>query len=216
MTRRSLIRLALAVLAVSVAVTATPAAERRGGRGNRDAWQQPDRVVADLGLKDGSTIADIGCGSGYFVFRLAKAVGPTGKVYAEDIAEKALKALKARIDREGARNVEIVQGDPTSTHLPDAAMDAALIANVLHHVPKEHRPGLVADVVRSVKPGGFVYLVDWRMDAKIKHDLKNRIPRDELIETMTGAGLTLDAEFLYLEHQVFFRFRKPGKAAGTE
>jgi len=211
MTRRTLIRFGLAALAVSlVAVAVSPAAERRGS-GNRDAWQQPARVVADLGLKNGSTVADVGCGSGYFTFRLAKAVGPTGKVYAEDISEKALAALKVRAEREGAKNVTIVQGEPSDTHLPDAPLDAALFVNVYHHVPKEHRAGLTADVVRAVKPGGFVYLIDWRVDAKVKWDKNVRIPRDALIAMMTNAGLVLDAEFFYLEHQVFFRFRKPEK-----
>jgi len=211
MTRRTLIRFGLAALAVSlVAVAVSPAAERRGS-GNRDAWQQPARVVADLGLKNGSTVADVGCGSGYFTFRLAKAVGPTGKVYAEDISEKALAALKVRAEREGAKNVTIVQGEPSDTHLPDATLDAALFVNVYHHVPKEHRAGLTADVVRAVKPGGFVYLIDWRVDAKVKWDKDVRIPRDALIAMMTNAGLVLDAEFFYLEHQVFFRFRKPEK-----
>ncbi|MBL7141116.1 MAG: class I SAM-dependent methyltransferase [Planctomycetes bacterium] len=211
MTRRALFHIALAALALSLAAAVPSlAAEPRGDR-DRDAWQQPDRVVADLGLADGAVVADVGCGSGYFTFRLAKAVGLTGKVYAEDIAEKALAALKARVDREGVTNVEVVKGEATSTHLPEAAMDAAVIVDVIHHVPKEQRPGLMADVVRAVKPGGFVYLVDWRADAKIKHDLDRRIPRDDLLETMTGAGLVLDAEYHYLEHQVFFRFRKPAK-----
>jgi hypothetical protein len=57
-----------------------------------------------------------------------------------------------------------------------------------------------------------VFLIDWRVDAKTKHDRNRRIPRDDLMAMMTGAGLELDAEFLYLPHQVFLRFRKPPAA----
>ncbi len=203
--RRPFILLAAAV----VLTTGMPAVAARSGR---DPWQQPDRVVADLGLSDGSVVADVGCGRGYFVFRLAKAVGPTGTVYAEDVSEKALKGLKNRLDREGTKNVRVVRGESTDTHLPDGALDAALFVNVYHHVPEKHRAGLTADVVRALKPGGCVFLVDWRVDAKVKWDKDCRIPRDDLIAMMEKAGLVLDAEFLYLEHQVFLRFRKPAAA----
>ena len=82
----------LILLAAAIALATTVPAG--AARSSRDQWQQPDRVVADLGLTDGSVVADVGCGRGYFVFRLAKAVGKTGTVYAEDISEKALKGLK--------------------------------------------------------------------------------------------------------------------------
>ena len=178
----------------------------------RDEWQQPDRVVADMNLRDGSVVADVGCGRGYFVARLAKAVGKTGTVWAEDVSEGALKGVKQAVEKQGLANVKVVQGEATDTHLPDGALDAALFVNVYHHVPQEHRAGLTADVARALKPGGYVFLVDWRLDAKVRRDKDSRIPKDDLIAMMAKAGLALDAEFLYLPHQVFLRFRKP--AAG--
>jgi len=199
----------LILLAAAIALATTVPAG--AARSSRDQWQQPDRVVADLGLTDGSVVADVGCGRGYFVFRLAKAVGKTGTVYAEDISEKALKGLKSQADRDGAANVQVVLGEPTDTHLPDAALDAALIVNVYHHVPEKDRPGLTADIVRALKPGGYLFIIDWQLDAKIPYDKGRRIPKDQLIRYGTDAGLVLDAEFLYLEHQVFLRLRKPAK-----
>ncbi len=176
----------------------------------RDQWQQPDRVVADLNLSDGSVVADVGCGHGYFVPRLAKAVGAGGTVYAEEISDKAIRGLKQRVEKAAnLANVKVVKGEAESTGLPDALLDAALVVNVYHHVPEKHRAGLTADVVRALKPGGYVFLIDWRVDAKVKWDKDCRIPRDDLIAMMTKAGLALDAEFLYLPHQVFLRFRKP-------
>jgi len=196
-------RLARALLLVPILVAATAPAIAR------DEWQQPDRVVADLNLADGTVVADVGCGGGYFVGRLAKAVGKTGTVWAEDVSDRALKGLRQRAEKNAVlANVKVVKGEAEATGLPDAAVDAALFVNVYHHVPEKHRAGLTADVVRALKPGGYVFLIDWRMDAKVKWDKDCRIPRDDLIAMMTKAGLTLDAEFLYLPHQVFLRFRK--------
>ncbi|MFO8015150.1 MAG: methyltransferase domain-containing protein [Phycisphaerae bacterium] len=194
--------LVLLVLAATAALAA-----------GRDEWQQPDRVVADLNLRDGSVVADVGCGGGYFISRLAKAVGKTGTVWAEDISEKSLRGLKQRVEKDAnLANVKVVKGEAESTGLPDAALDAALVVNVYHHVPEKHRAGLTADIVRALKPGGCVFLIDWRVDAEIHHDRNRRIPRDDLVAMMTGAGLELDAEFLYLPHQVFLRFRRPRAA----
>jgi len=194
------------VLAVVLAAAVSLAAEKK--QDSRDTWQQPDRVVKDLELKRGETIADIGCGTGYFTFRLAKAVGPEGKVYAEDISEKALKSVSDRVAREKLANIAVVKGDATDIKIPDAACDAAIVVNVLHHVPEDKRLGLMKDTVRAMKPGGRLFLIDWRVDAKIRHDLNRRIPKDQLLALGKDAGLTLETEHDYLVHQVFLCFRK--------
>jgi len=198
----------LACLPVLCAAADRRPKARSRSRGGRDAWQQPARVVEDLGLKDGSSIADIGCGGGYFTFRFAKAVGAKGKVFATEISERAMRGVSDRVKREKLTNVEPVLSEPTNTKLKDASTDAAFICNVLHHVPKAQRPGLVKDIARALKPGGYFFIVDWRFKATIRYDIGRRIPRDELVKLGTDAGLTLDAEFYYLEHQVYLRFRK--------
>jgi ubiquinone/menaquinone biosynthesis C-methylase UbiE len=195
----------LALAAATVFLGAAPglAAE------NRDAWQQPDRVVADLGLKPGQAVADVGAGRGYFTFRLAAAVGEKGKVFATDIDAKALAAVKAQAGKDNVRNVETIVGEPTDTKLAPDSVDAALICDVLHHVPQADRPALVKNVAAAIKPGGFLFIVDWRVNAEISHDRDRRIPLENLVKLATDAGLTLDAEFLYLKNQVFLRFRRP-------
>ncbi len=176
---------------------------------SRESWQHRDRVVGDLNLQAGDSIADIGCGSGYFTFHLAKAVGNTGKIYATEISEKALKSVANRVARDKIANVACVQSDPTDTKLKADTLDAAFICNVLHHVPASARAALVKDIAKAIKPGGVFFIVDWRVDAKIKYDLNRRVPRDDLIKLAKDAGLELDAEFFYLTHQVFLRFAKP-------
>ena len=192
------------LLAVVLATTVCAAAEKK--RESRDTWQQPDRVVKDLGLKSGSIIADVGCGRGYFTFRLAKAVGAAGKVFAEDVDLKALKSIEDRIAKDRLENLVVVKGDGADTKLESESLDAAFMVNVFHHVPEQARLGLARDVLRALKPGGYFFLVHWAFDANVSY---RRITRDDLLKLAADAGLKLDAEFLYLDRQVFFRFRKP-------
>src|SRR5581483_7123010 len=93
---------------------------------DRDTWQKPDQIMDALGIADGSTTADIGVGSGWFTVRLARRVGPNGRVYAEDVQREMLEATRRRITREGLRNVETRLGTATDPNLPPASIDAIL------------------------------------------------------------------------------------------
>ena len=177
---------------------------------NRDEWQQPDRVLADLGLHAGMTVADVGCGKGYFTFRLAPVVGERGRVYAADIDKEALADLGKKIAKEKLGNIEIVQSEATNTKLTADSCDVALICNVIHEATPSDRPALVQDVARALKQNGCLYLIDWKKSHDVTFDpYEKLIPRDDLLKLAADAGLTLDAEFHYLKYQVFFRFRKP-------
>ena len=99
----------------------------------RAAWQKPDRVVEALGLRRGQVVAEIGSGPGYFTLRLARAVGPSGRVYAVDPEPAMLDALRARLRRDGVRNVTPILGLPDDPLLPSGAYRLALIVNAYHH-----------------------------------------------------------------------------------
>jgi len=176
---------------------------------SRDEWQQPDRVMDDLGLKPGDTVADVGCGSGYFTLLLATAVREKGRVWAVDISLEALKEVRQRVEREKVTNVEIIQSEPTDTKLKAESVGAALLCDVIHEVPEDQRAGLMKSIAMALKPGGFLFLVDYRKSRDVTFDPYERlVPRDDLVKLATDAGLVLDAEFHYLKYQVFFRFRK--------
>jgi len=202
-----------ALIAISSLGLAAP--QKTGGKKfpttGRDKWQQPARVVADMGLKEGAAVADVGCGSGYFTFRLSNAVGEKGKVFATEISDKGLKAVAARAKKDNITNIETLKSDPTRTKLARHSVDAAIIVNVLHHVNKEHRIPLTKDIAEAIRPGGSFYIIEWRVKAGIKHDKHRRIPRADLVRLAERAGLKLDAEFFYLKNQVFLRFNKPAK-----
>jgi len=87
----------------------------------------------------------------------------------------------------------------------------AFFCEVLHEMPAADRLLLIRDVVRALKPGGILILIDWRKSHDITFDpYEKLIPREDLVQLGTDAGLALDAEFHYLKYQVFLRFRKPG------
>ncbi|MGD8237258.1 MAG: class I SAM-dependent methyltransferase [Armatimonadota bacterium] len=198
-------------LTIAVAVLATvPTAAQRKGKRSRDDWQRPEQVVAELHLQPGAVVADIGCGTGYFTFRLAEAVGEAGKIIGVDIDEKALATLKKRAAERGAGNIELVQSEPTDTKLEPASVDVAFVCMVMHHVPKEQQEPLLGSIAQAVKPGGYLYVIDVRRD--IESHLREhgeKITRAELIEKAEAGGLKLDADFYCLPYQYFVRFLRP-------
>ena len=177
---------------------------------NRDQWQQPERVMQDLGLKPESRVADVGCGNGYFTFRLAQAVGSQGKVFAVDVSDKALSPVRQRIEREHLTNIDVVVSAPTDTKLGDESVDAALLCNMLHDVGAADRLPLLQSTVKAIKPGGMLFVIDFAPGRGVKaHGDDKLLSREDQVKFATDANLVLDAEFHYLKQQVFLRFRKP-------
>jgi len=101
---------------------------------DRSLWQKPDEIMDALNIADGSRVADVGAGAGWFTVRLARRVGPNGRVYAEDIQQPMLDAIDYRVRREGLTNVDTVPGTPEDPTLP-AGLDAVLIVDVYAEVP---------------------------------------------------------------------------------
>src|SRR5437773_11553659 len=100
----------------------------------RAAWQKPGAVVRALGLRRGQVVAEIGAGPGYFTPRLARAVGPSGHVYAVDPEAAVLEVLCRRLARTRLRNVTPVLGRDDDALLPSGRCDVALLINVYHHM----------------------------------------------------------------------------------
>lgn len=123
----------------------------------RDTWQRPGEVMDALGAKSGSRVADIGCGFGYFTFRLAARVGAEGKVYAVDIEPKAIDKVRERKEREKLVQVEPVLGESANPHLPDN-LDAVLIVDSYHEF-REY-DDMTQAVYRALKPGGRLVIID--------------------------------------------------------
>lgn len=125
----------------------------------------PDAVLNVLPLRPGMTIADVGAGTGYFSFPLAKAVGNGGKLFAVDIQEEMLSLLRQKLERPDAPgNIVLVRGEANSTTLRDHSCDLVFLANVWHEVP-DHAATLM-ETRRVLKPSGTLAIIDWRPDTE--------------------------------------------------
>jgi ubiquinone/menaquinone biosynthesis C-methylase UbiE len=203
-------RVLLAVLVSTILVSGAFAADKKKTRPPRESWQQVERVMKDFNFQEGDAVADVGCGSGYFTFRISKVVGDKGTVYAMDISEKALRGLRGKLEEEKIENVKLSISDPKDTKLDECTVDAAIIINVLHHAQEDQWRPLINSVAKALKPGGFLYTMDFRKeDNNPFHPKDMLVSREQYIEFAEAAELVLDAEFHYLKMQHFIRFRKP-------
>ena len=100
---------------------------------DREDWQKPDLIMDALRIAEGSIVADLGAGGGWFSVRLARRVGPRGRVYAEDIQPQMIDAIKGRVERENLSNVVTVMGTADDPRLPPG-VDAALIVGSFHEM----------------------------------------------------------------------------------
>lgn len=124
----------------------------------RDEWQRPSDVIQALNLKDGDSVVDLGCGSGYFSLKLSQPVGREGNVLAEDIRRLPLAFLWVRAARKGKHNVSVLLGDVEDPHLAPASANAVLISNTYHEftAPKS----ILEHVRQFLRPGGRIVIID--------------------------------------------------------
>jgi predicted methyltransferase len=127
---------------------------------DRDTWQKPDQIMDALGIADGSTVADIGVGSGWFTIRLARRVGPNGVVYAEDVQREMLEATRRRVVREGLRNVQTRLGTATDPNLPPKSIDAILVVDVYPEVAD--RVTFLRSLATALKANGRIGVVNYK------------------------------------------------------
>lgn len=168
----------------------------------RDAWQLPDRVTAALGLKPGQTVADIGAGTGYFSVHLARSAAAP-KVFAADIEPAMVKYVQDRAAREGLKNIVAVLAAADTPNLPEP-VDVALIVDTYHHIGG--REAYFRTLVKSLKPGGRVAIVDFRPDSPEGPPKEFRFSPEQFASEMAQAGYKLAAQYDFLPRQNFLIF----------
>ncbi len=153
---------------------------------DRQRWLPSADVIRDLGLRAGMRVADIGAGTGYFALPIARAVGPSGIVFAVDLQLEMLEKLRARL--EPSLPITLVNGDAARTTLDEGSVDLAFMANVWHEV--DDRAVALAELARIIKPGGRVAILDWRTDVEPAPGppLAHRIPAVETERALAEAG----------------------------
>jgi len=185
---------------------------------NRDKWQRPAEVLEALSLKSGDRVADLGCGHGYFTFRLAERVGPQGKVFAVDIEQKAIDDVIRRKTSEKLDQVQPILGESKDPHLPEG-LDSVLIVDAYHEF-RDYDLTMQA-VFRAMKPGGRLVIIDGegpKGRPRTEYHRLHRIPPELVREEVARNGFSFkesrpgfyDAE--YGKKMYFLVFEKPNSA----
>jgi ubiquinone/menaquinone biosynthesis C-methylase UbiE len=175
---------------------------------DREAWQKPDQVMDALHVADGTIVADLGAGGGWFTVRLARRVGPNGRVYAVDVQRLMVEAIQRRVQREGYTNVRTVLGADDDPRLPgDARTDAVLIVDAFHEM--QNPVLLLRNVMRTLKPQGRIGIIDYRPgEGGPGPGPAERVPRAVVAADAAAAGLKLVEEHTFLPYQYFLTFAK--------
>jgi len=184
---------------------------------DRDAWQRPDQIMDALGIADGSVVADMGAGGGWFTVRLARRVGPRGRVYAEDIQRQMIESIERRVKREGfSGRVTTVLGTALDPKLPDGTLDAALFVDAYHEV--EHKVALLRNLTKALKPDGRIGIVDFTSEGGGPGPAMNeRVDPQQVIRNAEEAGLQLLSreQFLRYQYMLVFGIASPPQTASA-
>jgi len=155
---------------------------------DRDEWQKPDEVLRALELDAEMVVGDVGAGTGYFTFRLAREVG---LVYASDADPRLLEILRLRLAAASVRNVIPALAFPDDPALPTCSCDRVVTINTFHHFPAP--AAYLRRIASALRPGGRIAVIDFH----------EKIGRDEVMQAAKGAGLRVAAEHEFLPQQHF-------------
>jgi SAM-dependent methyltransferase len=175
-------------------------------RPERVAEERPDEVVERMALKPTDVVADVGAGTGYFSFRIARRVSQ-GKVFAVDVQRDMLDTIEARRKTQRVENLVTVQSTVTDVTLPDASVDVVLMVDVYHEFayPLE----MMRSIVKALKPGGRVIQIEYRgEDANVPIKRLHKMTVAQARREMAVVGLVWRETKSFLPQQHFLVFEK--------
>ncbi len=173
---------------------------------NREAWQHREEVIQALNIRQGGYVADLGSGSGYFTFLLAKAVGPDGKVYAIDIDADMNAYVAARAREEGYTNIELILAKADDPLLPESGVDLIFTCITYHHL--KDRVAYFQNAGKYLRPGGRIAIIDFNEKAWLEKLIGHWTASEVLPREMKEAGYAVDQEFYFLPKQMFLTFSR--------
>jgi 2-polyprenyl-3-methyl-5-hydroxy-6-metoxy-1,4-benzoquinol methylase len=179
-------------------------------RPEREREERPRKAIEMMGLKGDEVVADIGAGSGYFSFRIAKKL-PRGKVLANDIQPEMLDLVKKTAKENGVTNVEPVLGTEQEPKLPEGAVDVVLMVDSYHEF--DHPREMMLAIVKALKPGGRVVDVEYRgEDPKVEIKPHHKKTEAQARKEMEAVGLKWVKTLEDLPQQHMLIFQKPGES----
>jgi ubiquinone/menaquinone biosynthesis C-methylase UbiE len=182
-------------------------------RPERESEERPTRAVQELKLEPGMVVADFGAGSGYYTERLARAVGPTGRVLAVDLQPEMLQLVGKRATRLGLTNIELVRSMPDDPHLPAGVVDLILMVDVYHEF--SHPFEMAEKLIAALKPGGRLVFVEFRLeDPKVPIKLVHKMSERQVLREMEAfpeLEHTRTVGSLPWQHVIIFTKKEPKK-----
>ncbi len=183
-------------------------------REGREQAERPDVTIRAMNLKNGDVVAEIGAGTGFYARRLARAVGPSGKVWANDIQPGMLEKMKELAAAGKITNIVPVLGTETDPNLPAGQMDWILLVDVYHEFQKPEE--MLAKIRRALKPNGRVALVEYRQEGDTASHISaaHRMSVEQVLAEWQPAGFTLieTLETLPSQHLFLFSIRRGARA----
>ena len=186
-------------------------------RPGREVYDRRHDILAELALKPGMSVADIGAGTGLFTLLFAESVGPDGTVYAIDIAEDFVSNVLRRAAEGGHENVVGIVNTQKDTRLPPGSVDIAFVCDTYHHF--EYPQTMLASIHQSLKPDGSLVVVDFRKHETVNSDwVMSHVRADEasVVREIEASGFRLTSRPELLRGNYFMRFAKtvPARPAG--
>lgn len=174
-------------------------------RDTRMSEEDPEQMFEQLGIQPGMTVCDMGCGSGFYTLRMAKAVGEEGRVLAVDIQPQMLQALSTRAGRAGLENIEMVLGEVHDPKLPEGEVDLILMVDVYHEF--SHPEYMLQAMRNSLTEDGVIALVEFRKeDPRIPIQPLHKMSKKQIMKEYERNGFRLVREFddLPIQHLMLF------------
>jgi ubiquinone/menaquinone biosynthesis C-methylase UbiE len=164
----------------------------------RDQWQKPELIMDSLEIKTGMTIGEIGAGGGYFTVKLARRVGKTGIIYANDIKKNFISEMNRRSRNEGLDNIRAILGKEDHPMFPDSTLDMAVMVYVFHDLTQP--VALMKKIKPALKKGALVCIVDRDPDRfpGDEGDRNHFMKKELLIRKVIEAGYTIIKVFTFL------------------
>jgi len=175
-------------------------------RPEREEEENTSILLKNMYIKPKDIIADIGAGSGYHVFKMAP-LANKGTIYAVDIQDEMLEALRAKKEARNNQNIKIVKGSEKSVNLPENSVDKVLMVDVYHefNYPKE----MIASIKKALKPKGKLFLIEYRgEDRTVPIKELHKMTEAQAVKEMKAAGLTLQRNDANLPWQHCMVFSK--------
>jgi len=184
--------------------------DRKANMFNRkasDPHNRPDEVLRAIGIKQGQTIADIGSGGGYFAVQFAKAIGPSGRVYACDLDADFLDFLRRYSEKEGVTNLTTVHITRDVPDISNGSVDIIFMRNVVHHI--KERTTYFRSTKHMLKPNGRLCIIDYDGRGRFFsfwRKFGHKVRKEEVIKEVVSSGFHLLQDHDFLPEQLFLVF----------